>query len=131
MIDESTMYWITRLDHIGSVLTGLAIASGIVGSIMTIIACSAHCMAANDEDCKATAKMSKTVSWITMPLFVVCLFSGALVPTTKEYAAIKLIPAVVNNPNVQAEAKEVYGLMKDWLTDQAMAHKERTPEKDR
>jgi cytochrome bd-type quinol oxidase subunit 2 len=127
MIDESTMYWITRLDHICSVLTGLAIASGIIGSIMTIIACASHCMAATDEDCKATARMSKTVAWITMPIFVFCLFAGALVPTTKEYAAIKLIPAIVNNQQVQSETKDVYDLLKDWLKDKVQA--ELPPEK--
>jgi len=54
-------------------------------------------------------------------MFFICLFGWAFVPTTKEYAAIKLIPAIMNNQEVRAEAKDAYELMKDWLRDKAEA----------
>ena len=127
MIDESTMYWITRLDKVSSVLSGLAVACGIVGGIMTIVAVIMCPMAASDGDFTPAARMTKRGSLITMPLFLIFLLGWAFVPTTKEYAAIKLIPAIVNNQKVQTEASDVYELLKDWLKDQVQA--ELPPEK--
>ena len=47
-------------------------------------------------------------------------------PNTKEYAAIKVIPAIANNEDVQREAGELYSLTKDWLKEQS----DSKPEKD-
>jgi hypothetical protein len=121
MIDESTMYWITRLDKVSAVLSGLAIALGIIGGISSIVFCVAYSMSATDADAKVTARIFRWISHISMPLFLVFLLGWALTPTTKEYAAIKLIPAIVNNGKVQDEAREVYELVKDWLKDKVEA----------
>ena len=129
MIDESTMYWITRLDKISLVLHVLAVVSGVVGGVIAIIAFASHCMAADDSNCLHTAKASRITFYIVAPIFFIGLFGWAFVPTTKEYAAIKLIPAIMNNQEVRAEAKDTYELMKDWLRDKAEA--ELPPEKER
>lgn len=121
MIDESTMYWITRLDKISLVLHVLAVLSGVVGGVIAIIACVSYSMAATDSDCVPTAKTSRMVLCVIAPMFFICLFGWAFVPTTKEYAAIKLIPAIMNNQEVRAEAKDAYELMKDWLKDKVEA----------
>jgi H+/Cl- antiporter ClcA len=130
MIDESTMYWITRLDKLCSVMSGLAIAFGIVGGFSTVVFVISYGMTASgDGDCKITAKVFKWLTAFTIPLFFLFLLGWAFVPTTKEYAAIKLIPAIVNNQEVRAEAKDAYELMKEWLKDRVEA--ELPPEKDK
>jgi len=39
------------------------------------------------------------------------------VPTTKDLVAIKLIPAIVNNEDVQGVGVEFIDLAKDWLKE--------------
>jgi predicted PurR-regulated permease PerM len=130
MIDESTMYWITRLDALHSVLQGLSIVSGIIGAVVMIVFLTAAIPGWDTLD-EVTAKVVRRRSGIILAvassLFLIFLFAWALTPTTREYAAIKLIPAVVNNSKVQDEAKDLYDLVKDWLKDKVK--EEVTPEK--
>lgn len=130
MIDESTMYWITRLDSLHSVLRGLSIAFGIISGILLVIFLAATIPGWDTADEVTAGKVRRRTGRIFAvvgPLFLILLFSWALVPTTKEYAVIKLIPAVVNNVKVQDEAKDLYNLAKDWLKDKVK--EEVTPEK--
>jgi hypothetical protein len=113
------MYWITRLDKFSLVLHVLAVASGVVGVVISIVAFASHSMAASDSNCVLVAKMSRMVLCIVAPMFFICLFGWAFTPTTKEYAAIKLIPAVMNNQEVRAETRDAYELMKAWLRNKA------------
>lgn len=60
---------------------------------------------------------------ITMLVVIARLFT----PTTKEYAAIKIIPAIVNNETITEESKEIYDLAKQWLKE---ASKDRSNAKE-
>ena len=92
MITESELYWITRLDHIRTLFMICTCLGGI------IFICSLPLYVVNlldyyEDICKTIRKLVSTV-------FVVFVVSGIcliLTPTTKEMAAIKVIPMIVNS----------------------------------
>ena len=58
--------------------------------------------------------------WL-MPLVFVLSLCSAMLPSTKEYAVIWTLPKVANSEMVKEdlpqEAKEIYGMCKQWLKE--------------
>ena len=127
MIDESTMYWITRLDKLDGLLYGMLIVFTVVSVVLTVTCFISSMTRHNDPNDERVFQLVRWVAPVALLLFLLSAAGWLFVPTTKEYAAIKMIPALVNNPKVQDEAKEVYALAKEWLKDQVKD--EVTPEK--
>ena len=128
------MYWITRLDGIRDLLHGLdmftsVLAScGVIVSCVTAIICMAMCgesysisEIAEDSDYKFVRNIRNYVAKFTFCIFVPIniLFSTAyaLTPSMKEYCAIKVVPAIMNNAKVQEFSDELYRLGVDWLKE--------------
>lgn len=137
MLTELEMYWITRLDSIcGFVegcLTALTIAL-IFGSIFAVVAFIMECVARTDvislhgadhlmeDEFYVNAHMIRTrifgvVLKCIVPLFAFASVVAILVPTTKEYCAIKVVPAIVNNEKAQELTNELYSLGVEWLKE--------------
>lgn len=113
MIDESSMYWLTRMDYVCQLLRGFGIA-GIVAGVISLIPFFATL---GDE---AHASVSKVVRWLCPTLLLIGmlgLVGRALTPTTRELAVIKVVPAIVNNEDLKRECSELYTLTKSWLKD--------------
>jgi len=120
MIDGWTIYWITRLDAVDAWLTGTL----IVFALMTAVG--------------AMISLLWVIEYEKWPRFgtrglsvgvVLCLLLSVaivFVPTTKEAAAIVVIPAVANNETVQGEVSELYTLAKEWLEKQMTEEEEGT-----
>ena len=116
MVTESMVYWATRLDNIRVflgiatfVLAGLIIFCGV----LYIDNSDKH-----DEDCRKFGKQCRAfmVSLIAPLAFTV--IGLVFVPTTAEYATIKIIPAIANSSAVQQLPKELekfYPLVKDYV----------------
>jgi hypothetical protein len=121
MITESELYWILKLDDIrlllGLCTTPLAVAS-VVLIVMTIAQSETEMY--NDSDWRR-GRFARLAVYITLIVFSVTL---VLLPSTKQMAAIKGIPAIVNSEaakNVSSDVKELYKLgidtLKEKLTD--------------
>ena len=122
MITESEIYWITRMDYIqtalfvlGGIITGLAGISFVVSAI-----CCARNVIHGDDDAKRMMVVSKK----TLLTSIVCglvfgsiLLSACFVPSTKEMCAIKIIPKIVNNEEVQELPNKVVELANEWLEE--------------
>ena len=122
MITESGIYWITRMDYIqtalfvlGGITTGLAVVSFVI---------SAFCCMTNvirgDSDAKRMMVVSKKTflaSTVCGLIFGSILLSACFVPSTKEMCAIKIIPRIVNNKEVQELPNKVVELANEWLED--------------
>jgi len=114
MIDESTIYWMTRFDDIRMALEVGSVVGLIAGVILLLASAFCLVLAPHTEGGKPTAEEQKALramAWRffkvgTLPLAVSIAFSIAyvLIPSTKQYAAIKAIPMVLNSDE-EAEAR--------------------------
>ena len=128
------MYWITRLDGIRDLLNGLDTLTsilticGLAVSCITAIICMAMCgeqypisEIVEDSEYKFVRNIRNYAAKVTFCIFVPIniLLSTAyvLTPSTKEYCAIKVVPAIVNNAKVQEFSDELYKLGVDWLKE--------------
>lgn len=128
------MYWITRLDGIRDLLHGLDMftsiltISGLVASCVNAIICMAMCSESysiseivEDSEYKFVRNIRNYTAKVTFCVFVPIniLFSTAyvLTPSMKEYCAIKVVPAIINNEKIQEFSDELYKLGVDWLKE--------------
>lgn len=126
MISPFTLYLILMLDNIKGALVALLFASAlpaVICFIVTIV--NSSCEYKSEEKYFAAGKKGLK---ICVPLMVFALLTQALLPSSKQAAAIVIIPAIANNENVQREAGELYQLAKQGLkqlvTSEAPAQKE-------
>lgn len=121
MISPLTIYLILMLDNI-------KVASGITLLVVSVAAviCFIVTMVNSGRDYASETRCheaGKRGLKITVPLALLCVLVQALVPNSKQAAAIFLIPAIANNENVQREASELYDLAKQGLKNLATPDK--------
>lgn len=111
------IYLFTRLDGIYNMCHALTFFLGICGGIPTVILLVGAHIEHNEDFKKIGVKLIKYVlpAWI---FFVMCVL---FIPTTKEYAAIYMIPKIANNEHVQNipdKAANVLELkLQEWIKD--------------
>lgn len=116
-MDETTIYWITRLDGINVLFVSCMILS-LVSTLLGIalwVDSNEHC----EEDGVALAKRIVKITFSLLVLFVLAL---VFTPTTKEMIAIKGIPAVVDvakSRNVGEKAERVCNALMKIIEDKA------------
>ena len=135
MITQNVMYWITRLDGIRDFLHSfdvLTIAlfivavscfaiAGLISISILDYSCAPISETVETEEYKIV-KHIKTLSCkiafcILLPINIVISLAYALTPSTKEFCAIKIVPAIMNNAKVQEFSDELYRLGVDWLKE--------------
>ena len=128
MITPTMMYWITRLDglrgflHCFDELTAILIIiclviSGVAGIICTMIISNSWESSdkiVEDPNYKLVRSVrnyaAKFTFCVFLPINILLSLAYALTPSTKEYCAIKVVPAIVNNAKVQEFGDELYRL---------------------
>lgn len=124
MITESSVYWILKLSDIRTMLfvfvvfTGaFAVGSGVGWSV-------------NAGIYEETADACKKAFYRSVALAFLLAIPATLLPTTKQMAMIKVIPAIANSEIVgemSADAKELYRMginaIKEQLSDKKGARK--------
>lgn len=106
MISSSEIYWILMLDNIRGFLVMCAIVSAIttLGCLLFTAIC-----AANDDPYKDLLKMVK----IAFVWFITASLALCFIPSTKQAAIVKAIPAIANSEAVaemSKDAKDIYRL---------------------
>lgn len=126
MITESTIYWVTRLDAFNNLVTAVSlisviflIASGIASGIV---------MGERQSVLNDKGKLILPLKFLIGSIIslVVCATLLVFVPTTKEYAAIKILPKIANDEvlnTLSQDGKELYRLTVDYLKDQVTIKK--------
>ena len=111
-ITSTTIYLITRLDSIGKLLTWASILAALL-FILLLVFFSA-------EKTQGDAKTAKTAVR-TCRVFLIASVSLAvlnvLTPTTKEMAAIVVIPKVANSEAVQGLGNGLVDLARQWMAE--------------
>lgn len=116
-ITSWTLYWITRLDGICEFAMFASIMCG--ACLLTAGCFMGAAFGDNIEKLKAPS-----LAWARRfaVAFVVCILIRLFTPTTKELAAFIVLPKIANSElvttDIPDEAKELYGLAKEYLKSQ-------------
>ena len=111
------VYLFTRLDAIHGFFQGLMVVIGIFSgaAMLTLL------LIGFIEECDELKHIGIRVAKYTIPAFFFCVFMYGLIPTTKEFAAIYLIPKIANNEQVQQIPENALKLLnakfEEWLKD--------------
>ena len=111
MVTPSFIYWMTRLDGINFVFCVVTILLGVCAVLCCLF--GAVGFVDGDEDAPVIFK------WF-FRFFAGTLVSGlllALTPTTKEMAAIVVVPKIANNETVDKIGDGVKTLAVEWLNE--------------
>jgi len=108
MITTSQMYWLIMLDNIVKFEVLIAAASFL--TILAFIGSSCN-----------VRDFSKRPRVIAVPLFAVLLVVSMLLftftPTTKQMAAILIVPKIINSEKVQTVGNRLYDLAVEWMDE--------------
>ena len=132
-MNETTMYWITRLDGIRSLLSGLDVLCSVVlvaSGLFWIVAASIRKVNEPynrdghiDSDwanANAIVKSSKPLAIWGLVLSIAFSVAHVLIPTTREMVAIKVVPAIAS-PEMCEKLKDVskdfVDVAASWLKD--------------
>lgn len=118
IITEWEMYWITRLDGIGTFFTLMAIfAWGIGGFIGLYYLCKF--IKEHSEERKKLLIILAISVWLSVES--VLMVGSILVPSTKSMVAILAIPAISRNEDMQEipgnMAKFINKNLQEWVKD--------------
>lgn len=119
MITTSQMYWMTRLDGIRDcmivfILLTVFSAIGVVISY-AITFCA---VGTGERDVfNMSLKIRKICGWIFSVCLSVAILVTTFVPTTKEMAAIYIVPKIVNSEKIQNVGNQVYELAVQWMEE--------------
>lgn len=130
---ESTMYWLTRLDHVHNFLHGfgcLLCITALLTTLTSVIAWiirNANAYYNTESHVDPDWKFANGILKITRPIAVLavslCIAINILtvfIPTTREMAAIKVVPALASPENCQklkTISSDILDVAADWLKD--------------
>lgn len=113
------LYWIIKLDDIRSCLGGIAIGLLVLGFVMVMILAAAYA----DQE-KKDKKILEIGCKIGLPIIFLGLLSyigHSLCPSTKQMAAIIILPKMVNevqaNEQLKQIPKDLIGLTREWIEE--------------
>ena len=108
-ITETEMYWLTRLDYFHGMGTIIGVALLIIGTLWII--CGVL------EWGEGGSKWGFFTGIIPVITSLLILVGACFIPTTKEMCAIKAIPMIVNNKQVQELPNKVVELASEWIDE--------------
>lgn len=132
MITESEMYWLTRLYSLHIIALVVSITFTVLSGIWLVVSAICHSVNIHESEKGYTQNKEllpvsrKSLRW-SIPCFILSwiLITGAcLIPTTKEMCAIKAIPMIVNNEQVQELPNKVVELANEWIDELKPSNKE-------
>lgn len=140
-ITGADIYWLTRLDVMKGIVSGIgffAVLFGIASVIVLLLRAGASGYVSDETGATSTDKSdSKWLLIVTSKLRYIfhigfCVLftlwlAGQFIPSSKEYAAIKVVPVVLNNTVLSETAKEDFGdlytLSMEWAKEELKALK--------
>lgn len=123
MITPSTIYWITRLNDIRSGIGVLALAAMVLATMAVIVLLSTLDHVSRDNETRYI-KLAFGFTAAFVLLAGVLEGARAFVPTTRDAAAMAVLPALANSERVQTVGNAVYDLAVEWLEELRPVKKE-------
>lgn len=126
MITESTIYWVTRLDafnHLVAAVSFISVLCLIASIIASLVVMGERNSVLNDK-----GKLILPIKFVISSIIILVVSATLLVfvPTTKEYAAMKILPKIANDEalnTLSQDGKELYRLTVDYLKEQVTIKK--------
>lgn len=114
-MSEQDLYWLTRLDSLRELMSGFALLFLMVGVLYIV----PRLVSWADSDVPKIfrSRVAFVLSVLAVVVGLVLVAGKAFVPTTKEMAAIKVIPMITNNEDVKEIGKDVLDLAKDYVKE--------------
>lgn len=130
MITSTQLYWLTRLDAICTSIGVFTVLTALLSIALVIAGCVLRCAVKeyswqDDNRIKAERETGRRLhGYAKRVVFVFCALSciGTLIPSTKEMAAILVIPQIANSEKVQEVGGKIYDLAVEWM-DALRPHK--------
>ena len=117
IITTAQMYWLTRLTPLGQ---GVGVIIFLLAASTFGLLISGLLMqepgAFEDETHRIGRKLVKASPLVAV-LAAILLIANCLLPTTKEMAAILIIPRVANSEKVQTVGNHLYDLACEWMEE--------------
>jgi hypothetical protein len=110
-MNSLTLYLITRLDTVKT--------CSVIGTLLllaTLAVLGLFCLDKKDKHSEVGTGTKRLVKQVAAG-FAICLMGAVLVPTTKEMAAILILPKIANNETVQDLGMDLVDLSKAWLKE--------------
>jgi hypothetical protein len=122
---EMEIYWITRLDSIKIFFSMLCVVSSFIIGIAVISYIGIKVDGYNRQINNLTElNLAKKFMYFWIGIVISALVLTFL-PTTKEMCAIKVIPLIADNEDIQAVSKEIPKLAHAWLEELKPIKKEK------
>ena len=110
------LYFLLKLDSFSKLLSGLFVTL----FIFIIISCIMWVAAASEGESWG-GKFFKKHAWFTVPLCLLFLLAGVTLPTTKQAAAIVVVPklgdAVRGNSEIMSLPNDLASLASSWINE--------------
>lgn len=116
LITTAQMYWLTRLTPLGNALegfTGLGYAAMIVLFVVGIFLQDDMF----EKGVRAIALKLLRASPCIGIVATLLLIATCLLPTTREMAAILIVPRIANSEKVQTVGNQLYDLAVEWMEE--------------
>lgn len=125
MITTSQMYWITRLDGIVTLLALLATFLCVASAIMFAYGrCEYFAVKQwswdTDKSIAARHEFGRKLckaSLMMFPAGILLYILLVMIPTTKQMAAILIIPRIANSEKIQQAGNKLYDLAVEWMDE--------------
>lgn len=113
MITTTQMYWLTRLDALNN-LFYFMLASPILLAIVCFVCLPV--LLEFDKDNPFNVFVRKALKIVIFISFIgsLCL---SFVPTTRDMAAIIIVPKIANSEKVQQAGNKLYDLVVEWMDE--------------
>ena len=116
VITTTQMYWITRLSPLGDCLDFIICLLFILAAVFLVAGGIMQDSCFNEDSNKRGIRLIKT-SPLWAVAATVLMIANCLLPTTKEMAAILIVPRIVNNEKVQTVGNHLYDLAVEWMDE--------------
>ena len=122
MITPTQMYWLVKLDdmrHVLSCIMWLPIVLAVVVGVMAFATFMMTIDGDRETKKEAVSDIARlAILFVSMLLIVVALqVAVAFVPSTKQMAAIIVVPKIANSEKVQTVGNQLYDLAVEWMNE--------------
>lgn len=112
MVTTTQMYWLTKLDA----LEGFSVVMTMLGLLVTAVATMLYA-AFSWNTMEYERRMMRNILRVSVPVLAIGIAVDVFVPSTKEMAAILVVPRIVNSESLTGMANGIKTLATEWLEE--------------